>query len=313
MSGEACRGRRDAARDPARRARDRPVAKIARMSEPALEDTPPGFTRVERDGAVLVVRSGLAEALLEAGIEDPDALVARAPATFVGRGRLARIDLPGGRAVVRPFRRGGLLGKLVRRVSFDRRRALSELTVSVEAAARGALVLDVLAAVTRPAGLGWRHGLVTREVEGAVDLAAALAAFPEGPARRRALRAAGAAIRRLHDAGVDHVDLNLKNVLLLPSGDEARVIDLDRCRLGPAPAPEAVRERNLVRLLRSWTKLGLKGALPTRPRDPLWLLAGYAPGRAPGERARRRRLIAAGRAARFGCRHVVWRLFGGAA
>lgn len=278
----------------------------------SLDDTPQGFTRVERGGAVLVVRAALADALLEAGIEDPEALVARAPSALVGRGRLARIDLPaGGRAVVRPLLRGGLLGKLVRRVSLDRRRALAELVVSVEAAARGALVVDVLAAVTRPAGIGWRHGLVTREVEGALDLASALAAFPAGAARRRALRAAGAAIRRLHDAGVDHVDLNLKNVLVLPGGDEARVIDLDRCRLGPGPAPAAVRERNLVRLLRSWTKLGVRSPGTTRPRDPLWLLAGYAPGREPEARALRRRLVAAGGAAGFGCRRVVWRLLGG--
>ncbi|MCO5171980.1 MAG: hypothetical protein M9894_37250 [Planctomycetes bacterium] len=272
-------------------------------------EPPPGFTRVERAGAVLVVREGLADALVAAGIEDPEALVARSPAALVGRGRLARVDLgAAGRAIVRPLLRGGLLGKLVRRVSFDRARALTELRVSAEAAARGAVVLDVLAAVTRPTGLGWRHGLVTREVEGAIDLAAALAAYPGGRDRRRALRAAGAAVRRLHDAGVDHVDLNLKNVLLRPDG-QALVIDLDRCRLGAGPAPAHVREENLVRLLRSWTKLGVQAPGRTRPRDPLALLRGYA----PGDRALRRRLVAAGRAARFGCRRVVWRLSRGPA
>lgn len=272
-------------------------------------EPPPGFTRVERAGAVLVVRDGLADALVAAGIDDPEALVARSPAPLVGRGRLARVDLgAAGRAIVRPLLRGGLLGKLVRRVSFDRARALSELRVSAEAAARGAVVLDVLAAVTRPTGLGWRHGLVTREVEGAVDLAHALAAFPAGRERRRALRAAGAAVRRLHDAGVDHVDLNLKNVLLRPDG-QALVIDLDRCRLGPGPAPAPVREENLLRLLRSWTKLGVQAPGRTRPGDPLALLLAYA----PDDRALRRRLVAAGRAARFGCRRVVWRLSRGPA
>ncbi|MBX3471389.1 MAG: hypothetical protein KF878_31350 [Planctomycetes bacterium] len=272
-------------------------------------EPPPGFTRVERAGAVLVVRDGLADALVAAGIDDPEALVARSPAPLVGRGRLARVDLgAAGRAIVRPLLRGGLLGKLVRRVSFDRARALSELRVSAEAAARGAVVLDVLAAVTRPTGLGWRHGLVTREVEGAVDLAHALAAFPAGRERRRALRAAGAAVRRLHDAGVDHVDLNLKNVLLRPDG-QALVIDLDRCRLGPGPAPAHVREGNLLRLLRSWTKLGVQAPGRTRPGDPLALLLAYA----PDDRALRRRLVAAGRAARFGCRRVVWRLSRGPA
>jgi 3-deoxy-D-manno-octulosonic acid kinase len=274
---------------------------------PGDDDPPSGFTRVERDGAVILLRATVGEALLDAGIHDPEALVARSPSPLRGRGRLARIDLgPAGRAIVRPLLRGGLLGRLIRRVSFDPTRAFAELRVSFEAAARGAHVLDVLAAVTRPAGLGWRHGLVTREVEGAVDLAAVLDAWPE-PARRRALRAAGRAVRRLHDAGVDHVDLNLKNVLLSPAG-EALVIDLDRCTLGAGPAPDAVRERNLLRLLRSWTKLGVYSPESVRRRDPLRLLLGYAPGR--DGRPLRRRVVARGRGAGFGCRRVLWRLLG---
>lgn len=277
------------------------------------DEPPQGFTRVEREGAVLVVRDGLADALLEAGIHDPAGLVLRSPSTLVGRGRLARIDLgPAGRAIVRPLLRGGLLGKLVRRLSLDPWRALSELRVSAEAAARGAVVLDVLAAVSRRGAIGWSHGLVTREVEGAHDLASALRACPEGPARWRALRAAGAAVRRLHDAGVDHVDLNLKNVLLDPHG-QALVIDLDRCRLGPGASTFDVRARNLLRLLRSWTKLGVLVPGSTCPRDPLRLLAAYAPAVTPDDRALARRLVALGRDQRFGCRRVVWRCLRGPA
>lgn len=283
------------------------------MSAPLAEDPPQGYTRVERDGAMVVVRSTLADALLGAGIHDPEGLVERSPSALVGRGRLASIDLGQGvRAIVRPLLRGGLLGKVVRRVSFDPRRALSELRVSTEAAARGALVLDVLAAVTRPGAIGWRHGLVTREVEGALDLQKLLMASPEGLTRWRGLKAAGEAVRRLHDAGVDHVDLNLKNILLRPDG-RALVIDLDRCRLGPGPAPLAVRERNLVRLLRSWTKLGVLAPGTTRSRDPLRLLEGYAPRGSIEDRTLRRGLVAAGRRARFGCRRITWRLLGGSA
>lgn len=288
------------------------------MSGASADETPQGFTRIEREGAVLVLRDGFADTLLEAGIHDPQGLVTRSPSALVGRGRLARIDLgPAGRAIVRPLLRGGLLGKLVRRVSLDPWRALSELRVSTEAAARGAIVLDVLAAISRPGAIGWQHGLVTREVEGAVDLAAALRAWPEGPARWRALRAAGTAIRRLHDAGVDHVDLNLKNVLLDPRG-KALVIDLDRCRLGPDPATFDVRARNLIRLLRSWTKLGVLVPGSTCPRDPLRLLHAYSlsPVASPvtrDDRALERRLLALGRDQRFGCRRVAWRCLRGPA
>ncbi len=270
-------------------------------------ELPTGFRRLEVDDAVVVAKDAVADALLAAGVADPEALVLRSPAALAGRGRLGRVELPGAVvAIVRPLLRGGLLGKVVKRVSLDETRALAELTVSVEAAARGASVLEVLAAVTRRRGPGWSHAVVTREVPGARDLTAVLTG-PDGPrARARALRAAGQAVRRLHDAGVDHVDLNLKNILLPAAGD-ALVIDLDRCRLGPAPASDAVREENLVRLLRSWTKLGVQRPGSTRPRDPLALLRGYAPGRAG--RPLRRALVAAGRAqGGFPWRRAMWGL-----
>jgi len=268
---------------------------------------PAGFRRLEVDGAVVVAREAVAEALISAGVADPEALVVRSPAALTGRGRLGRVELPGGTAaIVRPLLRGGLLGKVVKRVSLDEGRAQAELAVSVEAAARGASVLEVLAAVTRRVGPGWSHALVTREVPDARDLTAVLTGDGGPRARAKALRAGGRAVRRLHDAGVDHVDLNLKNILLPAAGD-ALVIDLDRCRLGAPPANDAVRQENLVRLLRSWTKLGVQHPGSTRPRDPLALLRGYAPGHAG--RPLRRALVAAGRAqGGFPWRRAVWGL-----
>lgn len=272
---------------------------------------PAGFRRLEVDGAVVVAREAVADALVAVGVADPEALVVRSPAALAGRGRLGRVELALGDvaptvAIVRPLLRGGLLGKVVKRVSLDEGRALAELVTSVEAAARGASVLEVLAAVTRRTGPGWSHALVTREVPDARDLLGVLVSDAPARARAKALVAGGRAIRRLHDAGVDHVDLNLKNILLPAAGD-ALVLDLDRCRLGAPPVSDAVRQENLVRLLRSWTKLGVQRPGTTRPRDPLALLRGYAPGRAG--RPLRRALVAAGRAqGGFPWRRAVWGL-----
>lgn len=268
-------------------------------------ELPEGFERFEVQGAVLVLRAGLSRPLLEAGVHDPEGLVARSPSALQGRSRLARIELAdGGRALVRCLHRGGLLGRLVRRLSFDPQRALDELLVSARAAARGARVLEVLGAVSRPAGLvGWHHGLITREVEGAFDLQRVLRTTPPGPDRARALAAAGQAVARLHQAGVDHVDLNLKNVLLPPHG-EALVIDLDRCRIAPAPAAARVVEDNLLRLLRSWHKLSAAEPQAVRPRDPFLFLRAYA----AGQRPLRRRLVALGRSRTFFWRRLLWGL-----
>lgn len=252
-----------------------------------------------------MLRNGLGPQLLERGIEDPERLLTTAPSDLRGRTQLARLDMGSeGAVVVRSLRRGGLLGKLVRRLSWDPWRALAELIVSAEATARGATVLDVVAAVTRRAAFGYHHGLVTREVAEARDLLAVLREEPEGPTRWRALAAAGRSIRRLHDAGVDHVDLNVKNVLLAPDG-RAIVIDLDRCRIGAGPLPWSTREGNLIRLLRSWSKLGASEPASTQPRDPLRLARAYA----GDDRQLLRRLVTSGARARFCLRKLRWRLF----
>jgi tRNA A-37 threonylcarbamoyl transferase component Bud32 len=127
---------------------------------------------------------------------------------------------------------------------------------------------------------------------------------PPGPTRRKALIAAGEAVRGLHDAGVDHVDLNLKNILLAPDG-HAIVIDLDRCRMGKAALPWATRQRNLIRLLRSWTKLGASHPESVSPRDRLVLARAYS----RGDRDVLRRLLSAGARARFTLRRLLWRFF----
>ena len=60
----------------------------------------------------------------------------------------------------------------------------------------------------------------------------------------------GRCIRRFHDLGVCHADLNAHNVLL---GEETvHLVDFDRCRLR---ADGLWRDGNLVRLRRSLEKI----------------------------------------------------------
>ena len=74
----------------------------------------------------------------------------------------------------------------------------------------------------------------------------------------------GQTIRRFHDVGLDHVDLNARNLLVGPQG-EVFMIDLDRCRLR---APGRWQAGNLARLERSLEKFASAAALPA-------ILAGY--------------------------------------
>ena len=74
------------------------------------------------------------------------------------------------------------------------------------------------------------------------------------------LREVGAAVRRLHDAGVDHRALQLRNILVVDEGGRRRivVIDLDRAVYHPdGRLASRLRARGLGRLTRSVVKNGL--------------------------------------------------------
>jgi tRNA A-37 threonylcarbamoyl transferase component Bud32 len=103
----------------------------------------------------------------------------------------------------------------------------------------------------------------------------------------RGARAAGAAIRRFHDAGGSHADLNIKNLLLCDcgAGIEVIVIDLDRARADRPPSP-ARRMRELMRLVRSIHKRGVAEVVGMRGAAAA--LSAYC----AGDRALRRALLA---------------------
>ena len=78
----------------------------------------------------------------------------------------------------------------------------------------------------------------------------------------------------MHDEGVEHLDLNLGN-LLLRRGDvpQAFVVDLDRARLHDRPLEFALRQRGLRRLERSYVKLCGDGPGSVEHRD--WIYTRY--------------------------------------
>src|SRR5579885_1292580 len=213
---------------------------------------PSGYTLLTTASVRAAVRADLA-AVLGPWLLAP-VLVPPADAEPIasGRGSAYRAVLPGGvRAVVRPYRRGGLLGRVVHETYLGwRPRPLRELALTVEARRRGVAAAEVLAA--RIEGrLAYRGALVTAEVPGAVPLIEALRAAPDAATRRHLGALAGSVVAALHTAGVLHADLNLTNILVGADGRGATVIDLDRGRLVSGRLGARARRRSLRRLLRS--------------------------------------------------------------
>lgn len=216
-----------------------------------------------------------------------DALFARAPRR--GRGRTPSVSLSGGSSLVlRRYRHGGLLGRLTGSLYLGPARALAELRVTAGAEQRGAPVPHVLCLVLWPIlGPLWSAIIGTREERNAADLLTSLREAETPAQRNRLSRQAGDAVGRLHDAGVEHPDLQLRNVIVTRDS-RVVIIDLDGAvfhRQGLL----SVRKRaaNLGRLARSAVKNKVFGELLDR-RD----LAGFAAAYTRGRRDLRRQLRA---------------------
>jgi 3-deoxy-D-manno-octulosonic acid kinase len=219
-----------------------------------------------------------------------------------GRGRVLVVPAPvgEGRWVIRHYRRGGALASLLgdRYPRIGTPRPVRELRVGRVAAALGVPTPEHIAAAVYPAGIWYRGDLVTRWVPGSRDLARILfgrsdfgdpvaEAPAEGGARgdtgpaasgaEPAMAAAGRLVRRLHDAGVDHPDLNLKNVLIAgPPGDpDALVLDLDRARIRTR-LTDARRRSMLARFWRSAGKWEARTGVALPPSLRQAFEAGYS-------------------------------------
>lgn len=254
---------------------------------------PPAGFAVLRAGTVQVwVRQGYAFLFDRAGDlrADRPVCTGKAGPAHRGRAEMKRVSLgPAGPpcGLVRHYRRGGLLEHLFRDWYAGRGRFCREVTVTERARAEGLPTVEVLALRTERVLPGvYRADLMTREIDRATDLAAFLGTALKQDRRQAVLdmqdavpRVAGV-VRGMHDAGLFHADLNLKNLLLRgdPPARECFVIDLDKARFLPAPLDRGRRLRNLLRLYRSVEKLGFAGGAGVSLREIVRFARCYARG-----------------------------------
>jgi 3-deoxy-D-manno-octulosonic acid kinase len=202
-----------------------------------------------------------------------DAAAARPDAqAFAGRGAAYRMTIAGTDVVVRHYRRGGAVARVLHDeyLRLGEPRPLRELHASISARARGVDTPEVVAAIAYLAGPLYRADLATRFVPGSRDLATVT--FGKGldglandrtreredeEARAAAWHAAGSLVRTAFDAGVEHADLNLRNILISPPAGAPRalLLDLDRAVVHAKPLRAAVRSAMIARLHRSRAKL----------------------------------------------------------
>jgi len=221
---------------------------------------PEGFTRVSEGPVELIAPPERLAGLMRLGLHEPEGWQRSLAGTgrAGGRGTTAVVALPDGpRLRIKQMKRGGIAGALWHDRYPGTRRLLDNLRLPLVALERGIPTAAPVAllALEGPTGLR-RAWIAFEELEQTASLSERFgSSVPPSTARLEAL---AGLIRRMHDAGIEHRDLNLGNLLLREQGAEAGagfVIDLDRARVHDGPLPDDLRRRALQRLERSHLKL----------------------------------------------------------
>lgn len=188
-----------------------------------------------------------------------------------GRGAAWIVSGVDGEWVLRHYRRGGLPAKLVSDLylwpGLERTRPWCEWLLLSELHTLGLPVPRPVAARVVQSGLGYRGDLITRRIADAHTLAE----LAEVSVESIPWKTVGTCIRRFHDAGVWHADLNAHNILV-DGAAVVWIIDFDRGER--RIRQDGWQQGNLARLQRSLRKLGVADAVLERG----WaaLLDGYA-------------------------------------
>lgn len=227
---------------------------------------PPGYRDLRLGGVLARVWSPAAEwamSVLATGASLHEWAEARSDREEArGRGRVhavpAPVAGPDGRErwAVRHYRRGGAMALHMqdRYLRTGRPRPFRELSASVAARQRGVRTPAVVAGAAYPDGIYYRCDLATEWIPDAPTLADILHREDGTSGWSTAMASAGSLIRELAEAGVFHVDLNARNILLAQD-DTPWVVDLDKARILRGPSPTA-GERMTARLTRSIVKIG---------------------------------------------------------
>jgi len=183
-----------------------------------------------------------------------------------GRGNIYLFPLEEHQGIVREYRRGGLIGLILKKHYFLDNRPIRELEVWCHA-----YEYDVPVPV--PLGVMWQvhwpfvSGTIATQYFPSKHLQEFLESKPQADKRKSALLKTGKTIRKMHAAEIVHADLQVRNILVEPTG-VVSLIDFDNSKIVYGIRDRA-RHRNLLRLKRSFEKNDLD------PNDFNTICEGY--------------------------------------
>ena len=193
----------------------------------------------------------------------------------MGRSSAWFIDTPFGSVVLRQYLRGGWAAKFSRNKYFfskvPRSRPFREFHLLAALHEQGLPVPRPVTAVCEHRGLLSSGAIITIRIPLAETLAHWLE-IVEFDCYHRCWANVGQCIRRFHDSGVWHADLNVRNILL-DSAQQVFLLDFDRARF--RPGRKVIGKSNLGRLKRSLLKCWPADQIPAMQVAWMNLMDGY--------------------------------------
>lgn len=206
-----------------------------------------GYRRVEDRGSVGLIRDGYIHELQTALLHHEDLEVL----SDAGRGTVKQCRAGDGRAVVREYRRGGLVRHFLKKYYVLDNRPWRELQVWDFVYRAGLSVPKPLGAVWKKVG-PFYSGAFASEYIVSQHLEDWIKSNPEENMRDQTLHRVGEQFKAMHDLGILHADLQVRNVLI-DSSNQAYLIDFDNAQIVETVSPEQA-DANLERFLRSLLK-----------------------------------------------------------
>jgi len=222
---------------------------------------PPGYRIVREGTRQILVRGGFEDYLRQKNLLDAEGLWKNRFSSDrnMGRGEVLLVGHPVAVAV-RKYHHGGLFRRITRDIFLFGSRPFEEVAVTEAAQSAYIPTVEVLAAIMeRKWGICYRAYLVTRYLPKAVNLVQYLGSRTPDEERHEVIKLAARAVRTMHQSGIYHADLQLRN-FLVTRGEELQVhlLDFDRSEIHTSLSPSA-RIKNLKRLDRSAEKLKGEG------------------------------------------------------
>ena len=253
-------------------------------------ELPTGYCLFEKGNVSIVACEVYLEQLLELGIDNPNRVLEKRKNAkfFTGRKQLISIPLTENagskRIVIRQYAHGGFFRKITRDIFFTwLSRPIRELIVSEKAREKNIPTPKILAAITETIFFPfYKAYLITDEIPDSMDAQNYLKEVKNVDSHSRVrdksylIEKAAKVIRKMHEAGIYHADLNLKNILIgnLREGEKKiYLLDFDKA-IVQKKLSERQKRRNLLRLNRSVNKFNRKELLLTN-KDKLFFLNTY--------------------------------------